>query len=140
MAIAFVEDVYKRLPPGVVVTEDEYIETLLNDAETKIKVKIPDLEQKVADNELSADLVRMIEAEMVKRVVLNPEGFVQEADGNYSYSVSRDVASGLLEVTDEEWAQLGVSTALGILAPKINAPWCHPSADPAYWFQYYTVR
>jgi len=140
MAIAFVEDVYKRLPPGVVVTEDEYIETLLNDAETKIKVKIPDLEQKVADNELSADLVRMIEAEMVKRVVMNPEGFTQEADGNYSYSISRDVASGLLEVTDEEWAQLGVSTALGILAPKINAPWCHPSADPAYWFQYYTVR
>src|SRR5690606_1410404 len=140
MAIASVEDVHKRLPPGVVVAEDEYIETLLNDAETKIKVKIPDLEQRVADNELSADLVKMIETEMVKRVVMNPECYIQDANVNYSYSISKDVASVLLEVTDVVWAQLGVSTALGILAPKINAPRCHHSADPAYWFQYYTVR
>lgn len=139
MAVASVEDVTDRLPPGEFVDEN-YVEQMLADAELLLLSKIPDLLIRIAQNQIDHDVVVMVEANMVLRVVRNPEGFTQETDGNYSYTSNRAVASGLLEVLDSEWSLLGHRSGFKVLSFEPPAPWCQPTQmDPAYWFQYYTV-
>jgi hypothetical protein len=52
--------------------------------------------------------VEQIESEAVLRLVRNPEGFLSENDGNYGYQVIQSLASGVLEITPEEWLILGI--------------------------------
>ena len=54
------------------------------------------------DPELFADVV----AEAVLRVVRNPEGFTTEQQGNYSYGVRANVASGYLMFTSDNITDL----------------------------------
>jgi hypothetical protein len=65
--------------------------------------RIPDLDAKIATEEIDAAEVIDIEAEAVLRLVRNPEGYVSESDGNYSYQFNRETASGRLEILVEEW-------------------------------------
>lgn len=140
MSYATPADVQVRMPEGTSI-DTAYVQALLDDAELLIKSKIPDLDTRVATGDILVDLVVMVEANMVMRVIRNPDGFVQETDGNYSYSISYAVASGLLEVTDKEWGLLGLQTGIGLISMRTNVPWIGGEgwrSDPAYRFQYYT--
>lgn len=99
------------------------VDIRLNDAERLIKNRIPDLDAKILASDIDEADVRMVEAEMVLRLIRNPEGFTQESDGNYSYMLSVAVASGRLEVRKDEWGQLGVRRAAYTIRTTPIQPW-----------------
>lgn len=147
MAHATADDVQARYEQDLDDRLTGIVNTRLGDAELLIKSKIKDLEDRLLlpstdDNYLDEDVLIMVEAEMVLRLIRNPEGYSQESDGNYSYAIYQQVASGKLEVTDDEWDLLGVSTGMWTLAPDIGAEVGILPADPSlawginfpYWY------
>lgn len=139
MAVAVEENVESAVQRDLTEAESQYVDDLLDRAERLLTARIGDLQERVeGDPEFSA-LVSDIEAEAVARVYRAPEGGVvrQEAEGNYSYSLNMQVASGLLDILDREWALLGVST-WGSLAPETDGYLASRYGGvPSHWqFQY----
>lgn len=104
------------------------VSTRLEDAERLIKSRIPDLDQKITDGDIAVDLVKMIEANAVVRLVRNPNAYTGETDGNYSYQINWKTATGELEILDNEWALLGISQAVYVIAPMLP-PWLTQPID-----------
>lgn len=123
MAYATPEDVEVRFMRPLDEDEKRVVAARLEDAELLLRSRIPDLDEKVTTGVLDQALVVMIEAEMVLRLIRNPDGLVQETDGSYSYSTSQRVASGLLEVLPREWTLLGVRSGVYIIDPTPKMPW-----------------
>lgn len=122
---ATVDDVQERLGRELTDEERALATVLLKDAENRIRVRVPNLDARVAASTTYADLVVRVEADAVNRVLRNPDGYSQESDGSYSYSIRAAVAAGYLLITDEEWADLlGRSTNRGAftVAPKLRTP------------------
>jgi hypothetical protein len=133
-AYASAQDVEVRLGRGLESSETLMVETRLADAERMLKRRIPDLPSMAAnDEDFRAEVIR-VEAEMILRLVKNPDGYSQESDGNYSYAIYQAVASGKLEVTDDEWESLGVKGGgMFTITPVVEAP---PFFDPvAAWLK-----
>lgn len=108
--------------PTLSPEEEALIESRIGKAERIIRRRIPDLDQQIAAGDLTAEDVADVIVEAVYRAVRNPEGLIQEADGNYSYMRS-DGDDGSLEITDEEWESLGVVfRGLNWLSPKLVPP------------------
>jgi len=123
MAYATPEDVEVRFMRPLDEDEKRVVAARLEDAELLLRSRIPDLDEKVAAGVLDRALVVMVEAEMVLRLIRNPDGLVQETDGSYSYSTSQKVASGLLEVLPREWTLLGVRSGVYVIDPTPKMPW-----------------
>lgn len=123
MAYATSEDVEVRFMRPLDEDEKRVVAARLEDAELLLRSRIPDLDEKVTAGVLDQALVVMVEAEMVLRLIRNPDGLVQETDGSYSYSTSQKVASGLLEVLPREWTLLGVRSGVYIIDPTPKMPW-----------------
>ena len=70
----------------------------------------------------------MVESNAVLRVLRNPEGYRQETEGNYGYSLSAAVASGHLFIMDSEWDDLGYRTGAWTITPVVRTRRCRP--DP----------
>ena len=49
-----------------------------------------------------------MESDVVLRLVRNPEGYFSETDGDDTYMLRQDLASGKLELLPEDWETLGV--------------------------------
>ncbi|SDZ12061.1 Phage protein Gp19/Gp15/Gp42 [Saccharopolyspora shandongensis] len=113
MSIATYEDVQVRLGRELDETEQATVTTRLGDAELL-------LSQRVKIEEADQDALRLVESEMVLRLIKNPEGIRQETDGTYGYSLSNEVASGKLEVLPREWNLLGFRGSIYSIAPYIN--------------------
>ena len=124
MAYATAADVvtlWAKEPEPEVMT---LIERRLDQVERMIKRRIPNLDQKVTDSTtFRADLID-IEADAVLRLVRNPEGYVSETDGTYTYQLSADLSTGRLEILDDEWVILGVRrlSRMSTLSPSIQMP------------------
>lgn len=120
MSYASSSDVQDRL--GRPLTEDEttQVEALLADAEVLIKQKIPDLDEKVESEEISTQVVVMVESNAVVRLLRNPNGYTGETDGTYSYQISWRLASGSLTITDHEWGLLGLSSGVFSVNPRVR--------------------
>lgn len=103
MAYATVEDVEARLGRELTPDEADQVGILLEDAEAIIKMRVPNLDELVDDGTIPERIVVMIEVQMVLRVLRNPDAFISETDGNYSYTRSSSGASGYLEVLPLEW-------------------------------------
>lgn len=133
MSYATVEDVQRRFVRDLEDQEEIVVAARLDDVENIILSRIPDLEEKVASGKIRESVVVMIEAEAVLRLIRNPDGYSQETDGNYSYSISSQVASGRLSITDDEWRMLGIRHGVAMVAPTIVLPGrygrCNPNAD-----------
>lgn len=123
MAYATAEDVEARFVRPLEADEARVVNTRLEDAELILKSRIPDLDSKIVAGTIDQALVVMIEADMVLRLIRNPDGYTQETDGNYSYTISTQVASGRLEVLPSEWSLLGIRSSSFILAPFFELPW-----------------
>jgi hypothetical protein len=123
VAYAIVTDVEDRFVRALDVDERRVVGTRLGDAELVIKNRIPDLDDRIAEGTLSAAVVVMVEAEMILRLIRNPDGYTQETDGNYSYSISSRVASGVLDVQSHEWSLLGVNGGVYSIRPYLKMPW-----------------
>lgn len=135
MAYATPTDIAERLGRDLDESESRIVDTRLEDAEELILARIPDLPEKIADGTVRERLVVMVEAEAVMRLIKNPEGFTQETDGNYSYSISSRVASGRLSIEPEEWSLLGIRASAALIAPAIKMPGNGMKANPNYAFE-----
>lgn len=131
MAIATPVDVAERLGRDLDESETVIVAARLDDVEELIFQRIPDLAQKILDGKIRQRLVVMVECEAVMRLIRNPEGFSQETDGNYSYTIDATVASGRLTILREEWAMLGIRSGVAMLNIGINMPTRLP------WYQHW---
>lgn len=140
MAYATPADVEARIGRELTPEETIQVGELLEDVEALIKLRIPDLDAKVADGTIPERIVVMVEVNAVVRVLRNPEAYVSETDGNYSYTRSQNGASGYLELLPIEWEWLFGGTGMFQIIPvspygeyvegarQPNAHyWCPPS-------------
>ena len=100
------------------------IERRLEQVERMIRRRIPTLDSKTAASQtFLADLID-IEADVVLRLVRNPEGYMSETDGTYTYQLQADLTSGRLEVLDDEWQTLGVNrlSRMSVISPLFVMP------------------
>ena len=72
--------------------------------------RIPDLADKITAGDVDEADVIQVEADAVLRLVRNPDGYLSETDGNYTYMFRQDLANGKLEILAVEWETLGVVT------------------------------
>lgn len=135
MAYATADDVQARYEQDLDDRLIAIVTTRLGDAELLIRHRIKDLDDQVTANTLDVEIVKLVESEMVLRLIRNPEGYSQESDGNYSYAIYQQVASGKLEVTDNEWGLLGESGGLWVLSPSLEEVPTIPPADPSLAWQ-----
>ena len=122
MTVAQVQDVQDRFFRPLTDEERVLVEARLQDAETKIRIRIPDLKEKILKQPLLEAVVARVCIDAVLRLVRNPEGYVQETDGNYTYMLSQEAAEGKLTILPEEWHDLGVRKRIGVMhvAPKFT--------------------
>lgn len=139
MAYAIADDVAERLGRELDDQEAQIVGVRLGDAELLIKARIPTLDAKITAGLILEEVVVMIEADAVLRLIRNLEGFSEEADGTYSYVIDARVASGRLAILDDEWPLLGVRKGVFMLAPKMRMPrygeGCGCYANPNYDFE-----
>lgn len=123
MAYAELSDVEARLGRSLEAGEQEIVQVRLNDVELIIRNRIPDLDIKVSNGTIDIEVLKMVEADAVLRLIKNVDGYRSETDGNYSYQIDERVASGHLDVLGSEWALLGVRggvfTIRGDLSPYL---------------------
>jgi hypothetical protein len=123
MALATASDVTVRWAKTPDTDTLNLIEVRLDDVERMLKRRVPLLlDLADADEDYLADVVQ-IEADAVLRLVRNPDGYLSETDGNYTYMLRQDLSSGTLEVLDTDWDVLGViRQGFSILEPKVVMP------------------
>lgn len=117
MAYATVADVESRLGRDLSTEEENQVEVLLDDVEALIRARITDLDERVAASANYERIVVMVEVNAVVRVLRNPEAYVSETDGNYSYQRSTTTASGMLELLPVEWDWLGGGSDMFQIVP-----------------------
>lgn len=126
MAYADATDVITRWGKAVDSVEDEIvalIEVRLADVERMIKRRIPDLAAQITATTIDVEDVKQVEADAVLRLARNPDGYLSESDGNYTYMLRQDLSTGSVEVTPEEWETLGVvRSRMSILVPRPVMP------------------
>lgn len=114
MATATPTDVENRLGRLLESDETTLAATLLEDIELVIS-------QKVSIADANPDVLVMVEARAVARILRNPDGLKhQQADG-YAYTMDAQVASGRLKLLDDEWALLGVQRRYASIPMKFRS-------------------
>lgn len=132
MSYANVTDVQIRLGrPITSAAEIAQVTAWLTDVEALIKVRIPDLDQRVALGQIDEAIVALVEAQAVVRKVKNPDGKQNERIDDYSYGLNTDAARGDLFLTDEEWALLLPVSATGAFTIR---PFGEPSSRVPHWW------
>jgi hypothetical protein len=88
--------------------ETEVAGTLVTYASALLRSLVPNIDQRITDGDLDGALARLAVVQMVKRVLINPEGVRSESEttGPFSESKTWDVgrAVGRLSVTAEDLA------------------------------------
>lgn len=118
MAHASIADVTVRWGRVPSAEESAALAVRLEDVERIILRRIPDLEDLLLSGDILEEDLIQVESDAVLRLMRNPDGFVSETDGNYTYQLSQQTAAGRLELLPEEWELLGVvRTRLSFLTP-----------------------
>lgn len=119
---ANVDDVAGRWARTPSEEESGLIEIRLGDVERMIKRRIPDLAARITAGTIDVEDVIQVEADAVLRLVRNPDGYLSETDGSYTYMLQQDISSGKLTITPEEWEILGVSRrGMFVIVPNLPA-------------------
>ena len=114
MAYATPADVAVRWGRELTPEETASIGVRLEDVERLIRRTIPDLDAKVDAGTINVDDVVQVESDSVLRMARNPDGYVSETDGDYTYRLSDAAAANAAGVgggviTEGEWWLLGVA-------------------------------
>lgn len=120
MTYATAEDVQARLGHELSTEETALVTVRLADVERMILRRVPDLAEKITAEDVDEADVVQVEADAVVRLVRNPDGYLSETDGNYTYQFSSSAASGRLEITAGEWQLLGYRRGLFQLVPTFG--------------------
>lgn len=115
MSVATFEDVQSRFHRDIDPEDRRLIETRLGDAERKIRRKIPDLDFRIGEEPDLQETVVQVCCDAVIRLIRNPEGFVQETDGGYTYMRQQGLVEGKLTITSEEWSDLGIRKKVSVI-------------------------
>ncbi len=110
MAITADTDVEARWRP---LSDPEKVvaATRIEDAERRLRAKIPDLVAlAAADPDYEATVIQVV-ADAVIRVLKNPNSKSSEQIDDYKWTRDKSVSDGALRITSAEWASLGVTTA-----------------------------
>lgn len=123
MAYATAADVAVRWARTLTDEETALVNARLEDVERMIKRRITDLAARISAGTVLQEDVVQVEADAVLRLVRNPEGYLSETDGNYTYMLQQGTASGTLTILPEEWDLLGVRrTRMSVLVPNPVMP------------------
>lgn len=93
----------------------------LTDAALILAAQVPGLVARVAAGEVSPALVKQVQAEMVLRVLKNPDGKRQEAIDDYSWTRDSALSAGALYVTAAEVTLLSPATELRVGTIRLGA-------------------
>ena len=115
MAYAEVSDVAVRLGRELSPEELTLVQTRLEDVERLILRRIPDLDVQITAGDLNEDDVIQVEADAVGRLVRNPDGFISEGDGNYTYTRDASKVSGCLELQEYSFYYIPKCAAAALL-------------------------
>jgi hypothetical protein len=114
VTFATVQDVADELGrPITSSTEIAQINGWLRRVEATIKTRVPDLAALVTAGTLDAVLVAGVEAAIVARKALNPEGKSSETIDDYTYKYDSSAAAKSLTPTEDEWILLRPRLARG---------------------------
>jgi hypothetical protein len=102
---------------------------LLPRAELLITRRISDLAARIVADAALQDIVVMVEADAVARVLRNPNGVYQEHVDDYSYTRDRAISAGTLYISDDEWDML--LTTPGTSVPS-EAFTIRPFGEPGF--------
>jgi len=122
VAYAVAADVTARWARDATPEEITLIDVRLEDVERKIKRTIPDLDAQVTATTIAEADVVQVEADAVLRLARNPEGYLSESDGSYTYQLRHDLAVGRLEILADEWQALGVTRTFALIIPSPIIP------------------
>lgn len=86
MDFANYDDVVKRYPSTIPPEQEEWITTLVSDANLLLSRRISDLKTRIASDPELAELARIVVVNSVIRVISNPTNVTQETIGPFSYS------------------------------------------------------
>ena len=138
MALAEPGDVETSLMRNLTESEAGYVSKMLDRAETLLVSRIPDLLEHAAAEPNFRALVVATESEAVARVFRNPSAYRQESEGNYSYQLNFEVASGLLDILEREWERLGATPGIVSIGPAVDgyARARFGGQRPDLWFQH----
>lgn len=118
------DDIEHRL--GSLPAEEEVVSALIEDAWTMLLANVSTVEERLADETLSTDLVVLVVSAMVIRVLRNPDGYRSEKSDDYAYTRDDAVSSGALYISAEEIALL---TAPGVHGAAFTIT---PFGEPGY--------
>lgn len=122
MAYAGIGDVTDRWARTPTEEEEILILTRLGDVERMINRRVDIGAGILAGTFLEDDIIQ-IEADAVLRLIRNPEGYLSETDGDYTYMLRQDLASGRLEILPDEWETLGwIVPRMFTLVPRMVMP------------------
>ena len=123
MAYTTVADVTARWARTPTDEEVTLIQVRLEDCERLIRRRIPTLDAKISSGDIAEADLNQVVADAVLRLVRNPDGYLSETDGNYTYMLRQDISTGKLEILPEEWEILGITKSrLSILIPNPVMP------------------
>lgn len=107
MTYATVADVSTRLGRPIDSPEEQaQVGAWLGDVESLIRLRVPNLDDRVAAGEIPPGTVVMIETNAVIRKMTNPDGKVSETIDDYTYRYNETARKGDLFLTDDDWALL----------------------------------
>lgn len=134
---AAVADVERRMLRPLTDLETGFVPTALNDALQQLLVRAPGLAGKLEDPTIpDSDPIRLVttatQCAMVKRVLSNPDGILEETvdEGAYSRRLDAALSSGQLAPTDQELATLSIAIGSPDGAFSVRA-----QPDRAAWWQ-----
>ena len=105
-ALATRADVEAALLRPLDSQEVKYVDSLLKRAGRLI---LRELEPVVEVDEGFQATINDVQAEMVARRYRNTDGYASEGDGTYNYRLDTSVASGKIQLPDDDRAELGIA-------------------------------
>ncbi len=123
MDFAYPRDIANEFPQGLPPqVDDGYLAYLIAGAQRKLSRRLGDLGL-WADTTDRVETLRDVIVEMVSRVVrAGGSIYRSESDSGYSYTVDARMASGLLWVTEENWADLTGDSAPMVGIVRLSVP------------------
>lgn len=126
MAYATWGDVERRFSRDLTERERIQVTEWLDDVESSILNRIPDLADLIDSGALSERTVVKVESQAVIRKLDNPQGKLTERIDDYSWTRAQSTATGELELTDAEWEELtpSASSDAFTIRPHYEPGWC----------------
>ena len=136
MAVVDHTDVEARLGRVLTDLERQQVDAWAEDLEAMIAARVPNLPELMAAGTVTFQVVRMVYAQAIRRMLLNPEGLRQSSETIDDFTTSKtfdsEVSASVLHLTPEEWALLSPGSSSGAFSIRAyGAPDYMPRSG--YW-------